>query len=818
MSKILIIAEKPSVANDIATALGGFTKKTEGGNSFSFFERDDCLVSSAVGHLAELAIPEGQDPGYELSVLPLIPKRFALAPRDDNSRARLQALKRLIGRQDVSSLVNACDAGREGELIFRYIYSILGCKKPFQRMWLQSMTLDSIRAGYAGMRTGESMHDLFMAAQSRSEADFLIGVNATRALGKLHELMTGAWDSQNGGRVAFPTLAIIVDRELKIRNFKPRDYWEVHATFGAQAGDYKGVWFDPAFAAGADEDARDSRFFDVARANAIAQKCRGARASDVWEESKPVTKAPPPLFDLTQLQREGNSKFGLSAAETLKIAQALYETHKVLTYPRTDAKALPEDYVEIAKTTLLTYSGTAYEAHAREAVDSGWVKPNKRIFDNSKISDHFAIIPTGTVSSNLSAMEQKIYDLVVRRFIAAFFPPAEYLKTTRVTTVVDEKFKSSGSVLRKAGWLAVYGKDASEDDDASLAPVAAGELPPTKEIDVIALRTKAPDRYNDSTLLSAMEHAGRLVDDEALAEAMSERGLGTVATRGATIEKLLFKSAKHAPYLVRDKKDLVPQEKAIKIIALLRELGVSQLTEPAMTGEWEYKLKQMEGGAFPRADFMAEIEAQTRALVDRIRERARTVVPPEVAALNAPCPRCKGKVQVRPRTYECVCGFKVWRELFKHTLTPTEIEKLLSEGQTAVIDGFVSPKTGNKFSAALKLPEELDKPLALVFPERDSAASSPASVIGTCPKCQSKVVQRGEHYFCEKNSRDSPTCDFKMWGEIGGKKLTQKVITTLLAGQQTSELNGFIGRQSQKVFAAALKLSPEGKVEFVFKK
>jgi DNA topoisomerase-3 len=817
MGKMLIIAEKPSVAGDIANALGGFSKKSEGGDSY--YERADCLVGASIGHLAELTVPEGMDPGFELHALPLIPERFSLAPRDDKSRVKLQALKRLIGRPDVDMLVNACDAGREGELIFRYIYAVLGCKKPFKRMWLQSMTPDAIRSSFDDMLPGEQKNHLFFAAQSRSEADFLIGINATRALGKLHEMMTGEWDSQNGGRVAFPALALMVDLENKIRSFKPRAYWQVCATFGAQAGDYKGVWFDSAFESGGDEDARENRLFDPERAKAIAQKCEGATASEVWEESKPATKLPPVLFDLTQLQREANGKFGLSAANTLKIAQALYETHKVLTYPRTDAKALPEDYVETAKSVLQTYSGTPYDAYARQVMDGGWVKPNKRIFDNSKISDHFAIIPTGTVPGSLSEMEHKIYDLVVRRFIAAFFPSAEYLKTTRVTTVEGEKFKSSGSVLKNPGWMAVYGKEAAKDDDVSLAPVVTGERPPVKEVSVESLQTTAPERYTEGTLLGAMEHAGRLVDDEALAEAMSKNGLGTPATRAATIEKLLMSTAKHAPYVVRQGKELVPQEKAMKVIALLREIGVSQLTDPAMTGEWEFKLKQMEAGKYGRPAFMEEIKAQTREIIDRIRARAKKVTPREVPTLGAPCPKCGGNVHVRQRVYECACGFKIWRALLGRKMADSEIELLFREGKTPVLDGFISTTKKKRFSCALRLPQDLSKPLELVFPDRDTGADGAVSgpSIGACPKCTAEVVERGGHYFCEKNTRDNPGCDFKIWGEISGKKITAKVVETLLAGGQTSELSGFVSQRTNRTFAAALKLTPEGKVEFVFR-
>ena len=818
MSKNLIIAEKASVAKDIAAALGGFETKKQG--SATIYERADCIVGAASGHLVELAIAEGEDPGKELHQLPAIPERFKLEPRDEKSRSLLLAIKQLMARPDVTTVINACDAGREGELIFRYVYMVLGGKKPMKRMWLQSMTPQAIREGYGSLRTGESMESLFNAARSRAEADFLIGINTTRGLSKLHQLMTGDWDSQNGGRVAFPTLAIVVEREEKIRTFKPRDYWEVRANFGAKAGAYLGTWFDPNFkAAESAEDARDNRIFDKARADAIVERCRDAVASDVWEKSVPTQKAPPSLFDLTTLQREANGKFGLSASDTLKVAQSLYETHKVLTYPRTDAKALPEDYVSTAADILGTFGGTQFEAVAREAVDSGWVKPNKHIFDNSKISDHFAIIPTMATPSGLSPIEQKIYDLVVRRFIAAFFPAAEFNKVTRITTVLDEKFKSSGSTLLKAGWLKVYGRDDAEDKDANLVAVETGELPPVNSIDAVGLKTKAPERFNDATLLSAMEHAGRNVDDAALREAMASRGLGTPATRAATIEKLLLSREKQTPYLKREGKELVPQEKAMKIIKLLRENGIAALTEPDMTGEWEFKLKQIEAGQYSRGEFMAEIKEQTRLIINKIKERARTVVPPAVATLNVPCPKCQGAVQIGPRFYECTCGFKVWRDMFSRKMEQSEIEQLLSERQTAVIEGFKSPNTGKKFACALKLPDDLSQPVQLVFPDRaEGGAGGTATVVGACPKCQGKVVMRGEHYFCEKNTRENPSCDFKIWGEKSGKKLTQKAVEALLSTGRTGEITGFKSAKGGKTFSAVLKLSESGLVEFDFGK
>jgi len=828
MGKSFIISEKPSVAKDIVKALGGFDSKKEGGTEY--WESPDYVVSSAFGHLVEIAVPEGEDTGTTLATLPTIPSAFTLAARKDEkgsdtaSRARLMFLKRLLGRADVDTVINACDAGREGELIFRYIYSAIGGKKPMKRMWLQSMTADSIREGARTLRSGESMKDLYFAAQSRSEADWLIGVNPTRGLSYLYKSRTGEWDTQGAGRVQTPVLTMVVDRENKIRNFKPRNYWEIRATFGASKGDYVGTWIDSDFkGGGTDEDARESRLFDEARAREIANRCRDSVASNVWEESVPTSKAAPPLFDLTTLQREANKKFGLSASDTLKIAQALYETHKVLTYPRTDAKALPEDYVETAKATLGTFGGTPYEAVAKEAVAKGWVKPNKKIFDNSKITDHFAIVPTGVSASALSGMEQKIYDLVARRFIAVFYPPAEFLKTTRITTLEGEQFKSSGSVLTQAGWQAVYGRDASEDGDTTLAPVSPGELPPAKAVDVVALVTKAPDRYTDDTLLAAMEHAGRLVDDEEMREAMSEKGLGTPATRAAMIEKLLYKSKKQTPYLVREKKYLVPNSKAMDVIALLRQIGIKALTEPAMTGEWEFKLKQMERGAFPRGEFMAEIKAQTRAIIDAIRAHASTIAPRDIPTLAVPCPKCQGTVSAESRIFSCVCGFKIWREFCSRAISPAEAEQLMRGEETALLEGFVSSKK-KKFSAVLKLNPDFG--IALIFPDngssngaRENASGGAAEAVGVCPKCQSQLFERGGNYFCEKNTRESASCDFVLWGTVAGKPLGAKTMAKLLKGESSGEISGFKSSKGPgKLFSASLALDGNGKVQFTFTK
>src|SRR5574343_232617 len=447
MGKKLIIAEKPSVAADIARALGGFTKQDD------FYESDAYVLSSAVGHLLELAAPEEFEVKrgkWSFANLPVIPPHFDLKPID-KTKSRLNAVVKQAKRKDVTELINACDAGREGELIFRLIEQYAGGAKPLgkpvRRLWLQSMTPQAIRDGFEQLRGDEQMRPLADAARSRSEADWLVGINGTRAMTAFNS-RDGGFFLTTVGRVQTPTLAIVVEREEKIRAFRSRDYWEIHGTFGAQAGQYPGKWFDPAFkkptGEGADAEQKADRLWDEASAQAIAQAVRGQPAT-VSEESKPTTQASGLLYDLTSLQREANGRFGFSAKTTLQLAQSLYERHKALTYPRTDSRALPEDYLGTVKQTfeMLADSGMKHLApHALMALNNGYIKPAKRIFDNSKVSDHFAIIPTLQAPSGLSDAEQKLYDLVVRRFIAVFFPSAEFMVTTRITTAANHAFKS----------------------------------------------------------------------------------------------------------------------------------------------------------------------------------------------------------------------------------------------------------------------------------------------------------------------------------------------------------------------------------------
>ncbi|MBI3877346.1 MAG: DNA topoisomerase III, partial [Verrucomicrobia bacterium] len=618
MGKALIIAEKPSVATDISKALGGFKKVDD------YYESEQFVLSSAVGHLLELCAPEGVEAKrgkWTFNALPVIPPHFDLRPIE-KSESRLKQLAKLIKRKDVDALINACDAGREGELIFRRIVEFTKAKQPIQRLWLQSMTPASIREGFEHLRTDASMRPLNDAAVSRSEADWLVGINGTRAMTAFNSRM-GGFFLTTVGRVQTPTLAVVVEREEKIRKFVAKDFWEVHATFAAQAGNYDGRWFDENFskdkAAAAvtgveANDLRAERIWEQARADAIKAKCDGKPGIVEHEDKKPTTQIAPMLYDLTTLQREANQRFGFSASTTLKLAQTLYERHKALTYPRTDARALPEDYLGTVKETLETLGSTQYGQFAGAILQNDWVRPNKRIFNNAKISDHFAIIPTSQAPRGLNELEAKLYDMVTKRFLAVFYPAAEFLVTTRITRVEGEPFKSDGKVMVNAGWLAVYGREVPEEgseNDKTLVAVQPDERVQTTEIRIEANTTKPPPRYTEATLLSAMEGAGKLVSDEELREAMSDKGLGTPATRAAIIEGLIWEK-----YLLRHGKELIPMSKAFLLVSLLRGIGINELCLPELTGDWEFKLRQVQRGQLSRPQFMAEIAEMTRHIVE----------------------------------------------------------------------------------------------------------------------------------------------------------------------------------------------------------
>ena len=860
MSKALVIAEKPSVAQDIVRALTAIDGKFD--KHDDYFESANYVVSSAVGHLVEIKAPEEFDVKrgkWSFANLPVIPPYFDLNPID-KSKGRLNALVKLIKRKDVTNLINACDAGREGELIFRLIMQYAqdstattkakGLGKGVRRLWLQSMTPQAIRDGFDKLRTDDQMMPLADAARCRSEADWLVGINGTRAMTAFNS-RDGGFFLTTVGRVQTPTLSIVVEREEKIRKHVFRDYWEIRGSFGATAGSYDGKWFDPTFKkdkgaaeGSAEAELKADRVWSAADAQAIADAVRGKTGS-VTEEAKPSTQASPLLYDLTTLQREANSRFGFSAKTTLSLAQALYEKHKVLTYPRTDSRALPEDYVDVVKDTMKMIAsedmpGPLRELaqHAAKALKEGYVKPVKRVFDNAKVSDHFAIIPTLQAPKSLTEIEAKLYDMVVKRFLAVFYPSAEFMVTTRITKIPaagkEQHFQTNGKVLVKPGWLAVYGKEA-QDDDATLVAVQPGESVLNEDVAVNALKTKPPARYSEATLLSAMEGAGKLIDDEEFKAAMQEKGLGTPATRSSIIEGLILEK-----YMIREGRELIPTAKAFQLTTLLRGLGVEDLTKPELTGNWEFKLSEMEKGLLTREAFMGEIAAMTQRIVQKAKEYDRDTIPGDYATMATPCPNCGGTVKENYRRFTCIgkggvsadgtegtgCGFSISKSPAGRSFELPEIDRLLQDHKVGPLEGFRS-KAGWPFTAELKLvrDEELSN-WKMEFDFGDAARKeeeageavdfSGHQSLGACPKCKGHVYDHGSNYICE-NAVGVATCDFKSGKIILQQPVPPEQMTKLLSTGKTDLLENFVSNKTRRKFKAFLSWDAKaGKVSFEF--
>jgi DNA topoisomerase III len=847
MAKTLVIAEKPSVAQDIVRALtpvaGKFDKHDDS------FENDKYIVTSAVGHLVEIQAPEEFDVKrgkWSFAHLPVIPPYFDLKPVD-KTKSRLNAVVKLAKRKDVGDLVNACDAGREGELIFRLIQQFAGgakpLDKPVRRLWLQSMTPQAIRDGFDKLRSDKQMEGLANAARSRSEADWLVGINGTRAMTAFNS-RDGGFFLTTVGRVQTPTLAVVVEREEQIRKFISRDYWEIHATFLAEAGEYQAKWFDPKWRKNPDDaEQRADRVWSQREAMAIADAVRG-KAATVTEESKPTTQASPGLFDLTSLQREANGRFGYSAKTTLALAQSLYERHKALTYPRTDSRHLPEDYLAVVKNTMgmLAGSGMRHLApYAQQAMDENYVKPTKRIFDNAKVSDHFAIIPTLQAPSGLSDAEQRVYDLVVRRFLSVFFPSAEFLVTTRISQSVGHSFRTEGKVLVKPGWLAIWGKEAADEVEGaklgekgqSLVPVKPGEMVRGEVVEPKGLKTRPPARYSEATLLSAMEGAGKVIEDEELREAMAEKGLGTPATRAAIIEGLI-----NEKYMLREGRELIPTAKAFQLMTLLRGLGVEELSRPELTGDWEYKLSQMEHGKLSRDEFMHEIAEMTRRIVRKAKEYDRDTVPGDYATLKTPCPNCGGVVKENYRRYTCTgpngdgegCGFSFTKLPAGRAFELQEVEQFLRDKKIGPLEGFRS-KAGWPFTAEIALKysdEDKNWKLEFDFGKEDNPAETGEIVdfsgqepLGPCPKCGARVFEFGSNYVCEKSvptpQQATPTCDFRSGKIILQQPVAREQMAKLLATGKTDLLDKFVSMRTRRAFKAFLAWDAEaGKVNFEF--
>jgi len=811
--KTLVIAEKPSVALDITRALPEKFQKHDG-----YYEGTDTLVSYAIGHLVAIANPKAMDDKFKqwsLDNLPFLPEHFVITPIT-RTKSQLSVLTKLLKRKDVKTVVNACDAGREGELIFRYILQYVSETKPikavYQRLWLQSMTKAAIQEGFKRLREEKEMESLAAAAQCRSEADWLIGINGSRALTG-YKSLKGGFFLTPCGRVQTPTLSMVVRREREREAFIPRDYWEVDAYFRAgtlEGPEYQGRWLDPAFKKAdkeKDDGAKADRIWDEERAKAIAEKCRG-KVAEVTEVSKPSSQAAPGLYDLTSLQREANGRFGFSARTTLSIAQALYEKHKALTYPRTDSRYLPEDYIGVSRDLMRTLRDTDFGKFASEAIDKGYVRMDKRIFDNAKVHDHFAIIPTNSLPGELSDAERRVYNMVVQRFLAVFFPPARYQVTTRMSVVEGETFKTEGKVLEDAGWRAIYGIDKKEE--AILPPLQQPVRWRAIELDARKETTKPPARLTESTLLSFMESAGKYVEDEELSEALKERGLGTPATRAAIIEGLIDDK-----YVVREGKELVPTAKGIDLLGLLEAIGIEELTSPELTGEWESKLNAMERGSITRPFFMQEIKDLTRKIVGKIKGFDEDKDRHAAGFVNP----LDGKPMFETLSkWESESGDVTIRKVLggRH-MSQDEIIELLEKKRVGPLTGFRS-KMGKPFTAAIRLTEENKVEFAFedaLGKDGEGPEIVNPEPLGKSPVDGTDVLETLTGYLSESAMKGDKK-GFKMGKVILGKPITRDSMIRMLAGEKTELIQGFQSAKTRRFFDAYLKLSKDGKLVFDF--
>ena len=790
----LIIAEKPSVAADLVKVLGAKSFKKNNG----FYESDTTIVSHAIGHLVTIADPKDIDERYkawDMKTLPMLPEKFPLVATP-STKSQLSIVSKLIKRKDVTTIVNACDAGREGELIFFYIldYVLKGkfASKTIKRLWMQSMTPAAIKDAFEHLRTAEEMENLKNAALCRSEADWLVGMNGSRGLTAYNSSM-GGFQITPCGRVQTPTLAIIVKREEERQQFKPQKFWTVEADFDNGGNAYLGKWFTANKEEGKE---RVKQIFDGKKAEAILKKCKG-KPGKIEETTAPSLQKCGQLYDLTTLQREANNRFGFSAKTTLSIAQSLYEHYKATTYPRTDSRCLPEDYVPTVKATLGKIEGPL-QKFALEALDNSYVKRTPKVFDNTKISDHFAIIPTGITPKGLSEAEEKIYTMICQRFIAVFFPPAQYLNTTRITTVEGETFITEGKILVDPGFKAVYGKDSDEESNV---PKLKGDTAKTLDIRAEEDFTKPPAHYTESTLLSMMESAGKLVEDDELRDAMKERGLGTPATRAAIIEKLVSDK-----YVVRDGKEMIPTAKAFDLIKVLSAMNIEALTSPELTGEWEYKMDLISKGKESRENFMKGIVDMTKTMVKNIKgfKEDSTTGEAKFSPVNGK------KVFETVSRYTTEDGIVIRKIIGGKHLTDEEIVELLTKRKIGPLPGFRSKK-GAEFTAVLTINDQ--NKIEFVFDEKPEEIEI-GEKVGKSPIDNTDVFETLTGYVSQSYIDKKPS-GLSLPKVLLGKEIPLEEIKNLLAGKKTALIKGFRSNKTRRLFDAYLLLE-KGKLKFDF--
>lgn len=835
--KTLVVTEKKSVADDFAKTLGGFQTKP------AHYERDDMIIAWASGHLLELQDPSAYDPKlkrWALADLPIIPEDFARVPRDGQGRSKelLERLVKLMRKEQVGTIVNACDAGREGELIFNLVLDHARARdKTVKRLWLQSMTRDAIRKAFNELKDAEAFRPLREAAYARDEADWLVGMNGTRAFTK--KFMGRAKQFFAVGRVKTPTLAFLVDREREIDAFLPVPYFQIEATFETGRGSYTGRWH------GKDEAGkRSDRLARKETAETIVQRVAG-KPGVATEKHTKRTEAPPLLYDLTSLQRDASSRYGYTLDRTLSIVQSLYEARKAVTYPRTSSRYLPSDYAtEIPKIMGALKGGEFGHVAARafaEGGGAGGLQPAKRdrVFNDAKVSDHFALIPTGENPKNLRDAEARIYEMILRRFFAVFLPAAVWENVQRQTLVEGETFLTSSRRLAVAGWRAVEPVP-DHGDLPVLKPDGAVE---TQGVDLIEKETQPPPRFSDGTLVKAMETAGQDVahpggeedtatalDEEAL-ENLKEKGIGTPATRASIVEDLIRKRLAR-----RQGRTILPTPLGCTLVRLVRNLDLGVLAKPDLTGMWEYRLAQMAEGRYARKDWDAATREMVREMVTGVRERKGgneeifAVDHPEDGSLKSPA---TGAPLIE-KTFSYMSSdpsedLNISKDQRGKYLFPETLARLLREGRAGPLTGF----EGTRAPGMLKLAKDGTVEIELTplpsgdddEPESDAAENQreeipDGTVMGKCPKCGGTVTREGSGYRCEKNipRKKDKECDFRLADRIKYRYLPASQVRKMLSGEKTDELFGFVSMRGKKFKASLYYEGGELKWEFPPKK
>lgn len=792
MSKTLIIAEKPNVAAEIAAALGVPRKA-------NFYENNELIISNCLGHLLNIVIPEWRNKNLEL---PLIPDIFPLEP-SKGKEEQYNLLAKLINRADVSIVVNACDADREGESIFRRVFDYTGSKKPVKRMWIQSTTKQGYIQAFQNMKDGVEYRNLYDAAQSRAEADWLLGMNGSRVL------------QSQVGRVMTPTLAMVVDSFLANKNFKSSDYWEIGGIFQVKAGQYEARLLNS-------DDDKIAKFNNKEKAQDVLKILQSQSLFSVEDECKQSLSYAPYLFDSAELQKQANKKFKYSADKTLNIMQSLYEKYKAMTYPRSDFNALPEDYLPTMNETINHLGNLKeYQYIVLEMKQNQLIQQNKRVFDNARIDSHYAIVPTGLIKDSsgkevglsqissdelkqiLPTEEYNIFNMIVLRTLAAFYPPAEYYITTRKTKTGEYTFKSSGKVLIKKGWLVVYGGIEEQDTDeqnANLPIIEANEQAKAQQISLHDLKTTAPPLMTESNLLQAMQTAGRDIEDKTLSNLMKEiKGIGTSATRADTIGKLKKECIDGSPpYLNLEKNHLIPTERAIYLIKHIRQV-FPQFTDPIVTAEWEYTLLKVEKGECSKDEFMQGIKQFVKDGILLLKQHPNILTDEKLCL----CPSCKqSDLVMSQKEWVCSqCDFRLKRQIAGRLMSREELFELATTGETkSILTGFLN-KEKNPFATRLKLVSDNENGGLKVIFYFDKYEIIDTGLI--CPCCKKyTLIDKGKALNCE--------CGFILWKTIASKELSEKIIEALVHKGQTAVMNGFKS-QAGKAFSASLYIDIENK-------